>query len=104
MDNDKVLTLVTPPTEDETGISSDVVSNDTLGRKWKGLMWQTLGPESSLLLLLAFTTPNPLGVPEQRAGYSYLFNEETKRGSRDELKERRNLFSREINKFYQQSD
>lgn len=68
MDNDKVLTLVTPPTEDETGISSDVVSNDTLGRKWKGLMWQTLGPESSLLLLLAFTTPNPLGVPEQRAG------------------------------------
>lgn len=40
----------------------------------------------------------------RREPYSCLFNEETERGSRDELKETRNLFSREINKFYQQSD
>lgn len=67
MDNDKVLTLVTSLAEDETGMSLGVVSNDTLGRRWKGLMWQTLGPESSLLLLLAFTTPNPLAIPAQSA-------------------------------------
>lgn len=41
MDNDKVLTLVTPLAEDETGMPAGVVSNDTLGRKWKGLMWHS---------------------------------------------------------------
>lgn len=63
-----MLTLVTPLAEDETGMSAGVVSKDTLGRRWKGLMWQTLGPESSLLLLLAFTTSTPLAIPKQSAG------------------------------------
>lgn len=27
-----------------------------------------IGPESSLFLLLAFTAPNPLAIPEQIAG------------------------------------
>lgn len=69
MDNDQVLTLVTLLAEDETRMSSGVVSNDRLGRKWKGLTdVANTGPESSLFLLLAFTAPNPLAIPEQIAG------------------------------------
>lgn len=59
MDKDKVLTLVTPLAEDETGMSSGVVSNDRLGRKWKGLMRQTQALRAAGFLL-AFTAPNPL--------------------------------------------